>query len=129
MASSVDLPQPDGPAIERYSPFLTSKWTLDSACVSTSSVTKTLLTFSSRMSDCDPLSIFIAPCYEIWRKLVQLDSIVSVVGRHIGEDDPVSDLQPVLNFNRIDRAAAERNLHLLGVLAVRIDLEQLHRRV
>ncbi len=26
MASSVDLPQPEGPEIERYSPLWTSKW-------------------------------------------------------------------------------------------------------
>ncbi len=38
MESSVDLPQPDGPAIEMYSPFLMSRWMPESACVSTSSV-------------------------------------------------------------------------------------------
>src|SRR5580765_7961605 len=42
--SSVDLPQPDGPAIDTYSPFATSRLTSESACVSTSSVRKTLAT-------------------------------------------------------------------------------------
>src|SRR5512143_3143539 len=120
MASSVDLPQPDGPAIERYSPFLTSKWTFDKACVSTSSVTKTLLTFSSRMSACDPLSILIAPCYEFWRGLVQLNSVVVVVRRHIGQNDPVPNFQTVLDFDGVDGAAAEGDLDLLRVPAVGI---------
>ena len=57
MASSVDLPQPDGPAIDRYSPFFTSKWMPESACVSTSSVTNTLLTLSSRISGSEPFSM------------------------------------------------------------------------
>ena len=34
----VGVPQPDGPAMERNSPFLISRWTPLSACVSTSSV-------------------------------------------------------------------------------------------
>ena len=34
----VDLPQPDGPAIETYSPFLIYMWMVARACVSTSSV-------------------------------------------------------------------------------------------
>src|SRR5882762_4978667 len=44
MASSVDLPQPEGPAIERYSPFLMCRWMPANACVSTSSVTNTFVT-------------------------------------------------------------------------------------
>src|SRR2546429_662862 len=38
MESNVDLPQPEGPAIEMYCPFLISRWISDRACVSTSSV-------------------------------------------------------------------------------------------
>src|SRR5713101_3570623 len=41
---SVDLPHPDGPAIDTYSPFATSRLTSDNACVSTSSVKNTLST-------------------------------------------------------------------------------------
>src|SRR5256885_9617222 len=101
MANRVDFPQPDGPEIERYSPFFTSKWMLCSAWVSTSSVTKTLLTASSRISGCEPLSIVIYPFYESREKLVQLNSVVAVVGGHIGKNHLVADLQPVLDFNRV----------------------------
>ena len=48
--SSVDLPQPDGPAIAMYSPLLISRWMPASACVSTSSVKKTLVTPSRWIS-------------------------------------------------------------------------------
>ena len=36
--SSVDFPQPEGPDIATYSPFLIDKWMPESACVSISSV-------------------------------------------------------------------------------------------
>src|SRR5437762_2815071 len=51
MESSVDLPQPDGPAIDTYSPRAIARLMLSSACVSTSSVRKTLLTASNLISD------------------------------------------------------------------------------
>src|SRR5437773_1728328 len=41
--SKVVLPQPDGPAIETYSPVRISRWIPERACVSTSSVRKTFL--------------------------------------------------------------------------------------
>jgi hypothetical protein len=41
MDSRVVLPQPEGPAMETYSPFLISRWIPDRAWVSTSSVRKT----------------------------------------------------------------------------------------
>ncbi len=44
IASSVDFPQPEGPEIETYSPRRNSRWIPASACVSTSSVTKTFVT-------------------------------------------------------------------------------------
>src|SRR5437763_6988274 len=47
---SVDLPHPDGPAMDTYSPFATSRLTSESACVSTSSVRKTLPTDWSLMT-------------------------------------------------------------------------------
>src|SRR6266849_2528016 len=50
MDSSVDLPQPEGPAIEMYVPFLISRWISSSAWVSTSSVKKTFFTPSILMS-------------------------------------------------------------------------------
>jgi hypothetical protein len=44
MDSRVVLPQPEGPAMEMYSPFRISRWIPDRAWVSTSSVKKTLVT-------------------------------------------------------------------------------------
>src|SRR5438093_10381498 len=41
---SVDLPHPEGPAMDTYSPLATSRLTSDRACVSTSSVRNTLAT-------------------------------------------------------------------------------------
>src|SRR5215208_6003888 len=94
----------------------------ESACVSTSSVTKTLLTLSSRIRACEPLSIS-SPYYASGRYLVQLYSVVVVVRRHIGEDHPVPYLQSVLHLDRAHRAAAERDLGLGGVLSVGFDLK------
>src|SRR4051794_32094104 len=128
MASSVDLPQPDGPEIERYSPFLTSKWMLWRACVSTSSVTKTLLTFSSRSSGW-PLSIFIYPFYVSGVLLVQLYSIVCIVGGHVRENHYIPDLQSILHLDRAHRGASQNHLCCVGVLAVRFQLEESHRGV
>jgi hypothetical protein len=48
--SSVDFPQPDGPAIDTYSPRAIAMSTPASACVSTSSVRKTLLTPANLIS-------------------------------------------------------------------------------
>src|SRR5437016_5606301 len=47
----VDLPQPDGPAIDTYSPRAIARLILSSAWVSTSSVRNTLLTASNLISD------------------------------------------------------------------------------
>src|SRR5437773_11540668 len=52
--NSVDLPQPDGPAMETYSPSRISKWIPESACVSTSSVRNTLVTALSWINGVDP---------------------------------------------------------------------------
>src|SRR6478752_7665256 len=51
MERRVDLPQPEGPAIDTYSPFLMSIWMPERAWVSTSSVRKTLVTPSSLMRE------------------------------------------------------------------------------
>src|SRR5665213_2721413 len=47
MERRVDLPQPDGPLMDTYSPFSISMCTPASACVSTSSVRNTFVTLSS----------------------------------------------------------------------------------
>jgi hypothetical protein len=50
MESSVDLPHPDGPAMETYSPRWTSRLTPDKARVSTPSVRNTFVNPSSLMT-------------------------------------------------------------------------------
>src|ERR1035437_5149899 len=102
---------------------------LGRACVSTSSVTKTLLTASSRSSGCEPFSIVIYPFYETRETLVQLNSVVTVVGRHIRENHPVSHLKSVLDFNGVHRAASQHHFHLVGVLAVRLQLKDLSHAI
>ena len=59
--SRVDLPQPEGPAIETYSPLLISRWMPDRAWVSTSSVRKTLVTPSRRISGSSAAFIVFLP--------------------------------------------------------------------
>src|SRR5580698_6382068 len=136
MASRVDLPQPDGPAIDRYSPFLTSKWMEESACVSTSSVTKTLLTLSSRINDCAPVSIVVNTSLRVSGVLssqnifsVQFDSVVLVVLRHVRENHTVSHYKAVLDLDGIHRAAPESHLHFVGVLAVGLELKECNSAV
>src|SRR5450755_1925735 len=99
------------------------------ACVSTSSVTKTLLTASSRISGCEPFSIVIYPFYESRETLVQLNSFVTVVGGHIGENHLVPHLESVFDLDGVYRALSQCHLHLVRVLTVRLQLEELNRTV
>src|SRR3954470_23259241 len=104
---SVDLPQPDGPAIDTYSPLLICRWIPESACVSTSSVKNTFVTPSSLINAC-PFSAMLmfscsaglvgrSPAAALERTalhaLFQTNAIVGVVRRHVGQNDLVSDLQ------------------------------------
>src|ERR1035437_6230430 len=73
MERSVDLPQPEGPAMETYSPCLISMWMPERAWVSTSSVRKTLVTASSLMSNSDMGGMRLEG-----RKTIQRPSAVSV---------------------------------------------------
>src|SRR5436309_10474176 len=41
---------------------------------------------------------------------------VGVVGRHVGQNHLVADLQPVDDFDRADRSAAQFNWHAHGLL-------------
>src|SRR6185295_1579801 len=96
--SSVDLPQPDGPAIDTYSPLPISMWMPDSACVSTSSVKNTFVTPSSLISGCT-FSAMLSPfCRGVRPRhgppegghyvccLLQSDAVVCVVCRHVREN-------------------------------------------
>src|SRR5262245_226915 len=129
MASNVDFPHPEGPAIERYSPFRSSKWTWERACDSTSSVTDTLLTFSILMSGSELLSIFIAPVYESLIDLVQLYSIVCIVCRHVGEDNPVSNFKTVRHLYTVYCRFAKSYFDFVCKLTIRVDFEELDGRV
>src|SRR5918994_5884807 len=100
---SVDLPQPDGPAMAMYSPLLISRWIPASAWVSTSSVKKTFVTPSRWISVC-PAVLIVAPCCELSRtraSLIQSHAVVGVVRRHVGEDDLIARLQPLEDFDLI----------------------------
>src|ERR1039457_3841522 len=123
IASRVDLPQPDGPAIERYSPFFRSSCIPDRAWVSTSSVTNTFVTSSKTISDSFPWCPFHLQ-YVSFAGLVQFYSLVGVPSRHIRQDHPVAHIQPAFHLDSIHRSAAERHLHAIGVLALRLHLEQ-----
>src|SRR5438477_5461395 len=122
MDSSVDLPQPDGPAIDTYSPLSIWRWMPDNACVSTSSVKNTFVTPSSLMSAC-PVSAISFSC-RASPTLFQPDAIVCVVCRHIGQDHLIADLESLQHFDRVDRAPAKLHLHALGVHAVGGHLEE-----
>src|SRR3954451_7069765 len=110
--SSVDLPHLEGPAIETYSPRLISRCTPFSACVSNSSVKKTLLTPSSRMSD----SSMCLP-------LLERDVVVAIELRDVGDDDAVAGLQSFADFDVGGRGAAEGDGDFVGGVSVCGDFE------
>src|SRR4051794_9799779 len=81
------------------------------------------------MSGCEPLSIVIYPFYESREMLVQLNSFVTVVGGHIGEDYLVSNFESVLDLDGVYCALAQRHLDLIRVLPVRLQLKELNGAV
>src|SRR5436190_22059274 len=98
---SVDLPQPEGPAIAMYSPLLISRWMPARACVSTSSVKNTFVTPSRWMSDCADVFIMTP-----WLAF-QLYSIERIELGHVGENHLVAGLQALEDFNGDHRSAAK----------------------
>src|SRR5258708_35548945 len=115
MESSVDLPHPEGPAIETYSPALISRWMPDRAWVSTSSVRKTLVTPFMRSSvGVSTLKVLISfvliteatPLrFPLNFESLQPNAVHAVLSRHIGEDDLVAFLQPLQDLDRVNRRA------------------------
>src|ERR1700752_3346847 len=99
--SSVDWPQPEGPAIDTYSPRAISRCTPESACVSTSSVKKTFVTPSSLMTGC-PFELMRFPPSE--KKSLQAHAIVRVPSTHVREDHAIPRFETFENFHRVDRA-------------------------
>src|SRR5581483_8556688 len=89
-ASNVDLPEPDGPAMETYSPFRISMCTPESAFVSNSTVEKVLVMFPIPISI--PASVIRFPFTRSCR-LFQFDPVVLVPARHVRQDDLVAFFQ------------------------------------
>src|SRR6185503_18880484 len=106
--SSVDFPQPDGPAIAMYSPLRISRWIPASACVSTSSVKNTFVTPSRWISGWPAAFVMwllsedsmLAFRYQL-ASARQPHALVLVVGRHIRQDDLVAGLQALDDFDRV----------------------------
>src|SRR6185312_6807758 len=118
IASNVDLPQPDGPAIHTYSPRFISRLMSASACVSTSSVKKTFRNRFNSMTAC--VAIEILRCHSI-----QPNAIVDIPLAHVRKDDAVSRLQTVLDLDGIDRTSAEMHRHTHGFASAREQFENL----
>src|SRR5690349_5825874 len=102
MESSVDLPQPDGPEIETYSPRSIRRSIPASACVSTSSVRKTFVNPSSSIT---ALSI----STPVW--LIEFHSFKCVPCRHVGQDHSIPNLKAFDDFDRIHGAAPQLHLN------------------
>src|SRR5208283_5923259 len=116
MASSVDLPHPEGPAMARYSPFLICRSIWAKAWVSSSSVEKILLT---------PCILMSVPFGEVMRtaseqnSLTQPNAVESTLpGGHVGENDFVSNLEALEDFDGVDRSLAELDVDAHGLRAV-----------
>src|SRR6185295_4564302 len=129
--SRVVLPQPEGPAIETYSPLRISMWIPDRAWVSTSSVRNTLVTPSRRISG--SADAFIGSSISLDRRpiagrrfvSVQPYLVVTVLRRGVREDHLVAGLQTLDDFHGVDGGAAQLDRHPHRLLAVLDQLEQL----
>src|SRR5713101_7328532 len=111
--SRVDLPHPDGPPIDTYSPRSICTLTFESAWVSTSSVEKTLVRSCSLMTDggsCAPL-------------LLKTNAIEGIPRRHVGQHDLIAHVQSRDDFHGIDRTATELDLRARRP-AIGLKLEQ-----
>src|SRR5436305_12821982 len=130
MESRVVLPQPEGPAIETYSPLRISMWIPESAWVSTSSVRKTLVTPSRLISDSEfvlidsPLMLQPPASRRTARSrrfsstynLVQPDLVIAVLRRGVRQDHLVADLQALDDLHRVDGDAPQLHGHPLRPL-------------
>src|SRR5947199_1241427 len=128
--SSVVLPQPEGPAIDTYSPLRISMWMPDSAWVSTSSVMNTLTTPSSWISDSD-VAVIVPPNLSRRRSggrrraLVQSDLLEAILRRGVRQDHLVAGLQSLDDLDGVDRHAADLDGSPGRGLAILVELEQL----
>src|ERR1700681_1729917 len=138
MESRVVLPQPEGPAMETYSPLRISMWMPESAWVSTSSVMKTLVTPSRLISASEFVLIGLSPLIfqpsvpDGRRQVdfrsdvsVQTDLVVAVLRRGVRQDHLVADLQPLDDLHRVDGDAPQLHRDADRPLAVLDELEHL----
>src|SRR6266545_667721 len=116
--SNVDLPQPDGPAIETYSPRSTTRSMPASACVSTSSVRNTFVTPCSLINGSMSPPVRLKPDATMcpwpliaspW-PLLQSHAIECVPRGHVRQDDFVASLQPGDDFHGVHRRSPQRHL-------------------
>src|SRR5215831_12663248 len=117
--SNVDLPHPDGPEIDTYSPRAISMLMSSSACVSTSSVTNTFVSRSSLITGGRPRSFKGA-------LLLKSDAIERIPVGHIRENHLIAGVQPRADFDDVDRRGAELHLHA-RCTTVRLYFEQADR--
>src|SRR4029077_18709392 len=116
--SRVDLPHPEGPAIETYSPFPISMWTSESAWVSTSSVKKTFVTPSSFRSGCVPFWPMLSSFRDGGPRdrtdcpgSSQPHAIEAVPLRHVGQNHRVADVQSRQHFDAVHGAFSQLDLY------------------
>src|SRR5580658_9922413 len=98
-----------------------------SACVSTSSVWKTLVTASMLIKAVSSIAIeHSLPCQPLpnGHGSVQTDPVVLILRGHVRQDHRIAHLQSVHHFNVVHRAAPQGHIHALRFLAVRVYLEQ-----
>src|ERR1700733_14510619 len=130
MARRVDLPQPDGPEMEMYSPRWMSRSMPSRAWVSTSSVTNTFLTAcmwirgSGIGLSCKP-----AGGQDRQRYLIQSNARILILAGHSGEDNLIAWLQAVQNFRVVHGCMAQAHDRSRGFFALRLQFEQTYRTV
>src|SRR5512147_950542 len=97
--------------------------TPERACVSTSSVKKTLVTPSRRMTEV-PLLLMRTPPLD---SSFQSDAVEGVPGGHIGDDDLVAGFQTLEDLDGVDGALSEADLHPHGLVVAGLEPEESDR--
>src|SRR6185369_7683384 len=136
MESSVDLPHPEGPAIETYSPFRISRWMPERAWVSTSSVKKTFVTPSSTISGCAVSFIawFLVSCErsrpsvrpDALAPSIQPDAIRAILGRHVRKNHLIPLAEPLDDLDAAHGASSQPDGDTLRARPSRIETEHAH---
>src|SRR3984957_15766067 len=99
-----------------------------SACVSTSSVWKTLVTASMLIKAVSSIAMSLSPTLPYGCGSVEPDSVVRVLRRHIRQDHLIPYLQPVHHFDVVHRTAPQRDRNALRLFVAGVQLEQRNLR-